>query len=1042
MIRLVLGNHVLANLAFCLVLVLGAMAYGMLPRQQDPDMNFNWISIVTLLPGAAAEDVEKLITDPLEEALQNIPDVRFVMSSSSDATSNMLVRFNEIDEHTYDKRIADLRREISNKQRELPTEAQDPVILEITSANGWPTVMAVVVGEADDETLRQQARHIKKDLEGLQGVDAVISLGLRDPEIQVRFDPVQLATLGVDPTRVANTVSARFRDLAGGSVAMGQGNRLLRYQGTTADPAELASWPVAGREGELQLNRIAEVARDRKKADRAVRYQGKPAVMLTVTKRPGVNSLELTGRIRNYLEKRQAMKDQTGVQALLADDQTSMVKNALSIMESNAIMGLAMVFFTTWLFLGLRISILVSLGVPFALAGVFIILYAYGHTLNVMALLGVVIALGMLVDDAVVVVEAISLRLARGAKAMDAAMDGLKEVAIPVASSSLTTMAAFLPLMLLPGILGKFMRVIPMVVSLALLISLVEAFWMLPAHVAALRWNNDRPPSRMQRWRARWMQRIRIGYIRLLVQVLRWPRLSLGISLLATALSVGVVVSGKLRVDFFAMDPMPLFYVNIQMPAGSSLDRTMATTLEVEKRVRAGLLDHEVRAVVPFAGQMLTDSAPYFGDRYGQILISLVPDNSAHRPVKEIIAGMREAVLATPGADTITFQPMSGGPPVTKPVSVKVRGNDLEQLREAAGVIKGILGRMPEVSDITDNFAMGSRELVLRPDADALRRAGVDATLIARMTRLLADGEIAATFQHQGEQVKVRVMARPANPHGVEAILNLPIALPGNATATLGTLTRHETRQGVDTIHHYNFRRAITVEAELDRQRLDVVTANERLKKEWAKVQARYPGVDLDFTGILDDINEAMDSILMLFLFGFGLLYLILGTQFNSYFQPLLILTTVITAFVGVVCGLLITGHPLSLYTLYGVVALSGIAVNSAIVLIAAANDRRQEGMGPLHAMVYAARRRVIPILITSITTIVGLLSLAMGLVGKSLLWGPVATAIVWGLAFSTALTLFLIPLLYLVFMGRKRKPQSPRAAQVSDPTTPSTFSA
>ncbi|MBF0271256.1 MAG: efflux RND transporter permease subunit [Magnetococcales bacterium] len=1021
MLRAFLGNHVLANLAFSLVLLLGFLAYGLLPRQQDPDMNFNWISIVTLLPGAAAEDVEKLVTDPLEEALQNIPDIRFVMSSSSDATSSMLVRFNEMDDRTFDKRIADLRREVSAKQRELPGEAEDPVILEITTANGWPTVMAVVTGEADDETLRQQARRVQKDLEGIQGVDSVLALGLKDPEIQVRFDPLQLAVLGVDPTRVANTVSSRFRDLSGGSVAMGEGNRLLRYQGTTPDPAELSTWPIVGREGELQLNQVAEVVRDRKKADRAVRYKGKPAVLLTVTKRPGVNSLELTSRIRHYLEQRQALKEQTGVQTLLADDQTSMVQNALSIMESNALFGLVMVFLTTWLFLGLRISILVSLGVPFALAGTFILLHAFGHTLNVMALLGVVIALGMLVDDAVVVVEAISCRLAQGRKAMDAAIDGLREVAIPVASSSLTTMAAFLPLMLLPGILGKFMRVIPMVVSLTLVISLVEAFWMLPAHVAAMRWDRDRPPTPMEQWRARWMHRIRIRYIRLLIPVLRRPRLSMGLSLLGVAMAIGVVASGQLKVDFFAMDPMPLFYVNIKMPAGSSLDHTMATTLEAEKRVWSGLKSEEVRAVVPYAGQMMTDTAPLFGDRFGQILISLIPDSQKRRSVQEIIAGMRASVLATPGPDQITFLPISGGPPVTKPISVKVRGDDLEILRTATGAIKTILGAMPEISDISDNFTMGSRELVLRPDSDAVRRAGLDANMIPRLTRLLADGEIAATFQHQGEQVKVRVLARPVHPHGVEEILNLPVALPGGGSTTLGTLTHHETRQGVDTINHYNFRRSITVEAELDRARMNVVTANEHLKKEWAKIQSRFPGVDLDFSGMLDDIYEAVDAILMLFLFGFGLLYLILGTQFNSYFQPLLILTTVIMAFVGVVCGLLITGHPLSLYTLYGVVALSGIAVNSAIVLIAAANDRRQEGMKPLHAMIYAARRRVVPILITSITTIAGLSSLAMGLGGKSLLWGPVATAIVWGLAFSTVLTLFLIPLLYLVFMGGKK---------------------
>lgn len=1019
MIRQFLDNHVLANLTFTLVLFLGLLAYGLLPRQQDPDMNFNWISIVTILPGAAAEDVEKLITDPLEDALQNIPDIRFVLSSSSDSTSNMLVRFNDMDDRTFDKRMTDLRREISSKQRELPPETDDPVILEITSSNGWPTVMAVVTGEADDETLRRQARHIKKDLEALSGVDSVMALGLLDPELQIRFDPLLLATFGINPLLIADTITARFQDLSGGAVPMGEGNRLLRYQGTTPNPDALAQWPIVGRDGEIPLGRVADVVWGRKKADRAVRYQGKPAVLLTVTKRPSVNSLDLTKRIGHYLETRQTLQAQTGVQILLADDQTPMVKNALSIMENNAVLGLLMVFVTTWFFLGMRISILVSLGIPFSLAGVFILLYTFGETLNVMALLGVVIALGMLVDDAVVVVEAISLRLAQGVSAMEAAMQGLKEVAIPVATSSLTTMAAFLPLMLLPGILGKFMRVIPMVVSLALLISLIEAFWMLPAHIAAMSWIKKKPTP-IQRRRAWAMQKIRIGYIRWLIGVLRHPRISLAVALLTLVLPVFVVGSGVLRVDFFAMDPMPLFYVNIKMPAGSSLDRTMAVTLEVEKRVQAGLKSGETRSVVPYAGQMMTDTAPFFGDRFGQILVSLVPDNSARRSVQEIIDAMRQSVLATPGPDNITFLPMSGGPPVTKPISVKVRGDDLVELQSAAAAIKKILAAMPEISDVNDNFTKGSGELILRPDGDAIRRAGLSSALISRMTRLLADGQIVANFQHQGEQVKVRILAKLQNPQGINDLLTLPIALPSGGSIALDNLTQHETRQGIDTIHHYNFRRAITVEADMDRARMDSVTANEHLKKEWAKISGQFPGVDLDFSGILDDIYEAMDAILLLFLFGFGLLYLILGTQFKSYLQPMLILSTVFMAFTGVVCGLLITGHPLSLYTLYGVVALSGIAVNAAIVLIAAANDRLQE-MSAVHAMLYAARRRVIPILISSITTIAGLASLAMGLGGQSLLWGPVATAIVWGLTFSTALTLFLIPLLYLTFIGKKR---------------------
>ena len=1019
MLQKFLENHVFANLTFALVLVLGFLSYALLPRQQDPDMNFNWISIITFLPGASAEEVEKLITDPLEEALEKIPDVKFVLSSSRESTSDILLRFNEMSERVFDKRISDLRREVSNRERDLPEAAEEPMIVEITSSNGFPTVMVAVVGAEDDENLRRQARLVEQDLERLKGVDGVAPLGLRDPELQIRFSPAALGAAGITPMALADTITARFRDVAGGTLRMGGESRLLRLRGTSADPSEVAGWPIVGAAGDRRIGEVAEVARGRKKAAHQVRYRGQPAVLLSVTKQPGTNVLELTARIRDYLDSRGALEGKTGVRVILANDATHMVRNALGVMENNALLGLLLVMATTWLFLGSRIALLIGLGIPFTLAGVFGVLYGGDHSLNVMVLLGVVISLGMLVDDAVVVVESIYAHIHAGMGAMAAGLAGLREVAAPVTTSVLTTMAAFLPLMLLPGILGKFMRVIPMVVTLALAISLIEAFWMLPAHVGALNLNFDRP-SRFHRHRTRMLRRLRIGYVRLLLKVFRRPRLSLTAALLPVAMAIGVVAMGLVKVDFFAMDPFPLYYVNVKMPPGTTLERSMATVLAVEERVRAGLRPGEAETVLSYAGQMFTETKPFFGDRFGQILVSLNPDGTARRSITAIIDGMRARVTAVPGAETISFLPLSGGPPVTKPISVKVRGSDFDQLRDAAGELKRLLESMPEVSDITDDYDAGSPELVLRPDGDAIRRAGLTPAAVLRLTRLLADGEAPVHFQDRGEKVEVRILARyEREMDGVGDLLAVPVALPGGGVAPLDTLVSHETRRGVEAVRHFNFRRAITVTADLDKARLDTVAANDRVKAAWETMRARYPGVDLDFSGILDDIDEAMDAIGVLFLLGVGLMYMILGTQFRSYLQPLMILMTVPMAFTGVVCGVLITGDSLSLYTLYGVVALSGIAVNASIVLISAANSRLRDGMSVRHAVIYAARRRVVPILITTVTTIAGLFSLAAGLGGHSLLWGPVATAIVWGLGFSTLLTLFMVPLLYGLFMSR-----------------------
>jgi multidrug efflux pump subunit AcrB len=310
--------------------------------------------------------------------------------------------------------------------------------------------------------------------------------------------------------------------------------------------------------------------------------------------------------------------------------------------------------------------------------------------------------------------------------------------------------------------------------------------------------------------------------------------------------------------------------------------------------------------------------------------------------------------------------------------------------------------------------------LTLKPDYDAITRAGLLPTDITRTLQLLVDGEIITDMQHQGEKLDVRVQAKIVDFDRIDQLLDFSMSLPSGGQVTLASLVQVKREQALGNIRHYNFRRAITVEADLLPDTIDTVAANTLLVEHWEQsLQQQYPDVNLDFAGELDDIQESMDAIGILFLFGIGLMYLILGTQFSSYFQPLMILMTIPMAFTGVVMGLMITQNPLSLFTMYGVVALAGIAVNAAIVLISAANQRLAKGMSVKHATLYAARRRVIPILITSLTTIAGLFSLATGLGGHSLIWGPVATAIVSGLAFSTVLTLFLIPMLYRIFMQK-----------------------
>ncbi len=1015
-------NHVLANLTFILVLAVGLLSYLNLPRQQDPTINFNWIVITTVIPGASAPFVEMKVTDPLEDAVKKVPDIKFMSSNSREGVSSILIRFEEIDDRTFDKRVASLRREIQNKEGELPDAAEAPQILEITSANAFPSATIAIVGEALDETLRVQAHNIKKDIERIQGVDRVESIGLVDPELQVRFDPRVLEALALSPGQIVETVTAFFQDIAAGDVRLGQQTWLVHLIGSDSQPSLLGARPIVGIDEEIRLDRVARVVRGRSEATQLASYDGRPAVMLAVNKRAGTNTLALVDRINAYLARRNALRASTGVELVLIDDQTTMTRQAIAVMQNNALIGLVLVLFVAWMFLGTRIAALTAIGIPFILAGTFWILSSLGETLNVMVLLGVVIVLGMLVDDAVVVVEGIYYRLQRGADALSACLDSLREVASPVTAAVLTTIAAFGPLVLLPGILGDFMRVVPMVVIIGLSLSLIESFWMLPAHVIAAG-VNFRQPGRIQLLRHRMTHWLQIRYVRLLVVALRHRIKTLILLLLLFAGTIMAFASGQIQVDFFASDPKRMFYVNIEMPPSTPLAQTLAKVEEIESKVRRHLQDGESRALISYAGSMFTETEPRLGDQVGQIMVGLQPRTEGLRSVNEMIAAMRDDVLATPGPIQISFLRMAGGPPVSKPISIKVRGDDYATIRAAANDLRAILAGIEGIVDIEDDASKGRNELILTLDNDAIHRAGLDPRDIDQTLLLLADGLVVADTRDQGEKLDVRVLAGQTPQQTIDEILRLRLPLNNGGAIPLIDLVEREYQQALGNIRHYNFRRAITVEADIaadkDGHKLDTRSANAMVMAAWQAIASRYPNIDLDASGELDDINESMDSMLVLFLAGIGVMYAILGTQFRSYFQPLMILVTVPMAFTGVSYGLLVSQNPLSLYTIYGIIALAGIAVNAAIVLISAGNARLEAGMSVLHATIYAARRRVIPILITSLTTIAGLFSLAVGLGGKSLIWGPLATAIVWGLTFSTALTLIVIPLLYRQFMHR-----------------------
>jgi multidrug efflux pump subunit AcrB len=399
---------------FVLVMAMGVSSYLIMPREQDPSINFNWIDVTTVYPGASTGDVEKQVTNVLEDAIRKVSDIKFVSSNSREGISSILIRFDEIPVRVFEKRLADLRREIEGVEDELPRAVLDPFIFEITTDNAFPTATVVVSSVSDDENLRRQATLIKQDIEQLKGVGRILENGLSDPEIHIIFDPQRLEQYGVNPIDLGDTIRLYYQNVSAGKIDVARSNWAVKITGSRYDLEYLGNLPILTTQGEIPLKDVADIIQAKEPARELVRYNQRPAVLLAITKQEKQNILQLVERISGFLEQKKPAYESLGVTATVVDDQTQITRDALKIMQTNAMIGLLMVFVVTWTFLGTRIAFLTGIAIPFILSGTFWFLSSVDQTLNVTVLLGVVISLGMLVDDAVVVVEAIYYRLQRG----------------------------------------------------------------------------------------------------------------------------------------------------------------------------------------------------------------------------------------------------------------------------------------------------------------------------------------------------------------------------------------------------------------------------------------------------------------------------------------------------------------------------------------------------------------------------------------------------------------------------------------------------
>ena len=1016
----ILRSHRLADLVFAVVLLLGAWAYFAMPRAQYPEVALNWVAVAVVWPGAGAADVERDIAIPLETAVRRVPDIALVATTSRDHVATLLVRFKDLPAARFERRLSTLDREIRQAAAGFPKEARTPQVIELTSSNFFPTAMVVVSGAAADGRVCRLAESTKQALEHLPGVGRVWAYGLRHRELAVNFDPKALEREGVSLESLTRAVAEQTRSLPAGMADIEGRRYALRVQGLPGNPDFLGELPIADARGRwVPLSSLAELSLGMAPPRELVRLDGQAAVLLSVTKSENVNTLELTRAIRALVAEKNGAFESPML--TLLDDQSAVTREAIGIMEKNALFGLAVVLFVTWLFLGRRMALLTSLGVPFALAGMFLALHVMGQTLNVSVLLGVAIVLGIPLDDAVVVADAIRHRLAAGMDRLAAVSEALGEVARPVTASVFATCLGFLPLLFLPGLMGRFMFVTPLTVMATLLMSLAASLWLLPRHASA--WGGT---GQREGWRDLLARQLRRHYGRALARAFRKP-MPVAVLFGAMFLVAGAAIGLEwVKPRWFASDPLRVFNINLQMPPATPLERTLKAAREVELAARALARPGELNATLATAGLQFTPSELAMGEHLGQVTVSLAPASAGGRDVEAFVAALRPALKAE-GAESIAVQVLSADLPMLSNLSLRLSGAPMDRLAAAAADLRRALADTPGFSDLHEDASASQPSMNLRVNAPAAARAGLDPSKLAAMVRLHFEGVAVGKLTDGEESLDVVVRGQPMSAAALQAWLASPWKLPDGRRVLPSALFTLQMEATPNELRRVNGERTVTLRAAFDQDRLAARQALTAVNAAWDRLQARHPGVTLAPGGELDDVKASLNDLLGLLALGFALMYGLLAVQFGRLALPLVILATAPMALAGVAVGLLATGQPVTLYTLYGCVALSGVAVNASIVLAAAGEDRLARGMAPTAAAFHAARRRLLPIIITTLTVIGGLISLAFGWGGDSLLWGPVASSIVWGLAVATPLTLFVTPLMHGWLMrqrlARERKP-------------------
>jgi multidrug efflux pump subunit AcrB len=1050
-------NRVAANLLAVFLLVSGFLAATTrLKLDLFPDVNTNFISVVVLDPTtSAAEEIERTITVPIEEELTNVRGVEKIRSTSEDNLSSIFLQI-ESSITDMDPVLNEVRQAVDKAKPKLPASIEPPIIDSFDIPFPLITFTVSYQPGADFLEMRPTLDRLQRRLRMIPGVSDVLVDGLDRREVWIEVDPFRLQALGVSFEDVTTAVSRKNLNLVGGRMDAAGGQRLVRMLGEIREADELGDVPVKQTDGGVVLLRDVASFIDRSEEERTLGLANlQPAVTYTVVKKRGADAIETVTLARKvFLEEADDLPP--GVETQILSDTTRFLKVRINTVAQNGIQALLLVTVLLMLLLDWRMALVVAVGIPVSFAGTFLVLYLGGYTINLLSLFALIMALGMVVDDAIVISENAYRYIQEGMEPVKAAVKGAQEVMWPVVGSVSTTVAAFLPLIWGEGIIGKFLVIVPVVVISTLAFSLIQAFLILPSHIADfVRPAKTTAELALQTPRnlfARALRIIRLTYAEmretvdnalkavieiythLLVLSLRFRYFCIA-GFLSILVALGAVLgSGLVPFKLFATDFADILIVKAELPRDYSLAQTRDVISRLEERIVQEIPPDDIIALVTRIGARLdaTDQFLEYGTNLAMVTVDLDEENPRARLPSVIARDLRRILVEFPEFVTATAKAEEGGPPVGRAVNIEISGQDFGELRQMAAEVEARLRELPGSVNVGNDFPSGKTEFRVRVDDARAAKAGLDATTIGRALQAGYRGLEAARLRWGNEEVVLRVKVAEQFRQDPEMLLSYRLINREGRPVDLSSVAEMEVTSGLPRIKRIDSERVITVSADLDER---VTTSRElnTIVAGWIPdLLAEHPNCRIQLTGENEDTEKSLAAMQFSAIVAILLIYGLLAVITNSFMQPVVIMSVIPFGLVGVVLGLIVMGQPIGLMSLMGTVALAGIVVNNSVVFVDFINRLRHKASGdevdnerhqPLllspmvrwRSILVSGRIRFRPVFLTTATTVAGLSNLAFTSSGQEQFLAPMAQAIIFGLSFASLLTMLLIPCLYSV---------------------------